>query len=304
MIGDESAARELHTDACPCARQRRRNSSASPPGAPPATVDGYARRPRSWQLEVSITSASSAAIGERPRARPPPTSLLPSPSMHLAVVNRSAHVRPAELRRMVAACALQLRRDVAPAWGRLPAPVKAHGSADEAPTDALVLTLLDRPADAENLLGVHGEVAKNGRPYGEVYPNRILDAGESISHVLSHEILEAFINPDLNLWAEGRPGEMWAYEICDPVHADAYPVDIAGHEVLVANFVYPAWFDIQRQVGAPLDHLGLVKRPFQIRPRGYAIRWDGRGDEEYIAGARFRGGPDVPRVADARPRRR
>lgn len=221
--------------------------------------------------------------------------------MPIAVVNRSAHVRPAELRRMVAASALQIRRDVAPAWGRLPVPVRAHPSADEAPDDALVITLCDRPADPEGLLGLHDEVAAQGRPYGEVYPNRILDAGESISHVLSHEILEAFINPDINLWAEGRPGEMWAYEICDPVHADGYPIDVSGHEVLVANFVHPSWFDLQRSPGAPLDHLRLLRRPFQIRPRGYAIRWDGRGDEEYVAGARFRGGPDVPHGVDTHP---
>lgn len=45
--------------------------------------------------------------------------------------------------------------------------------------------------------------------------------------VLSHEVLEAVVDYNINLWAERWDGTEVAIEVCDPVEADCYDV-LAG----------------------------------------------------------------------------
>jgi len=92
--------------------------------------------------------------------------------------------------------------------------------------DHLVLTHWDRRPDHQQPR--HGGHLHDG--------GTISGEGNSVSVALSHEVIEAFVDPDLNLWAEDEEGTLWAYEACDPVEAGSYQIRIAGEPVYVSNF--------------------------------------------------------------------
>lgn len=96
----------------------------------------------------------------------------------------------------------------------------------------------------------------------------------SLSAVISHEILETRADAACNFWSDGPPldkvGEtMYALEVCDPVQGDAYPDPATG--VYLSDYVLPAWFEVGAPAWQPVDRMGVLKRPFEIRPDGYAI---------------------------------
>ncbi len=92
----------------------------------------------------------------------------------------------------------------------------------------------------------------------------------SVSVVLSHEVIEAFVDPDINLWAyDPEEGEFHSYEVCDPVQSMTYVIQVPGARVRVSNFVTPAWFDRENRNGARLDHLRSHLAPFRPARGGY-----------------------------------
>jgi len=137
---------------------------------------------------------------------------------------------------------------------------------------------------------------KAGVRWGRVYTRPILDSGgtllglgNSVSVTLSHEGIEAFVDPDVNLWSEGARRTLWSYAACDPVEGSSYGVRSMGQVVGVSNFVLPAWFDIEHRQRERFDFLGELGRPFEVQPDGYAIyrqgtrtltRWGARYDAE------------------------
>ena len=165
----------------------------------------------------------------------------------IAVLNESSDVTDALARRMTKACHRQIERDVAKLWYLEPWPVRFYKSEASVPKDSLAIVILDNKIAAD-ALGYHFETPA-GLRYGRVFAKPILDGGTihssplSVSTVLSHEVIESFIDPDINLWAEGVPGVMWAYEACDPVERDTYRIRVDGRLVFVSNFVLPSWFD-------------------------------------------------------------
>ena len=103
-------------------------------------------------------------------------------------------------------------------------------------------TIKDQP---EGVLGFHTE-DPGGKLWGVVAAKPELDSGAtattgdwSVSSVLSHEVLEMFIDPNCNLWANDGRGSAYSFEVCDPVEAPTYTVN----GISVSNFVSPAWFD-------------------------------------------------------------
>jgi hypothetical protein len=213
----------------------------------------------------------------------------------IAIVNRSRQLSRAEAELLVAACDVQLRRDAAPPWRMEPLSVRLYPSESRIPRSAVPIRIVDEP-DEEDAEGYHWET-DDGRPYGRVFVNAILgDAtGEQRRHkirldplgvsvALSHEVLEAFVDPDINLWALGRNNRMYAYEVCDPVQEQSYRVRIDGGDVYVSNFVYPTWFDLENVPHARYDHLRTLDRPFQIPAGGYAVYWNTDGDERELQG--------------------
>ena len=71
----------------------------------------------------------------------------------------------------------------------------------------------------------------------------------SVSSVMSHEVLEMYIDPNCNLWANDGKGSAYSFEVCDPVEAPSYTVN----GVSVSNFVTPSWFDSLAPATAQFD---------------------------------------------------
>jgi hypothetical protein len=201
-------------------------------------------------------------------------------STTIAVLNNSEQVSDADARLMTRACQLQLRRDVAPAWESIPWKVRFYRRRSDLPKNCIAIVLFD-DADMPDTLGYHTE-DDEGRRYGRVFVNPTLDAGgsilgtgDSVSVTLSHEVVEAYIDPDLNLWAEGRRDLMWAYEICDPVESDSYRIKVGKRFVGVSNFVFASWFDLENPPNTKTDFLNTTSKPFKLAPGGSAVTWTG-----------------------------
>lgn len=197
----------------------------------------------------------------------------------VGVVNQSTVVTDADVRRMTAAVNIQVRRDFAPRWFRVPAPVRYYHSLATTPADVWLVVVLD-DADQAGALGYHDETP-DGRPYARVFAKPTLANGgtvlvgaNSVSVTLSHEVLELLADPNVNLWADDGAAREIALEVGDPVEATSYDVTRttqSGTDVVaVSNFVLQSYFDVQSQAGV-YDFLGLLHRPWSMLPGGYLI---------------------------------
>lgn len=192
----------------------------------------------------------------------------------ITVVNKSTLVTDAQTQMMVRAVAWQLRWQVAPAWGKYPLPVVWSKTETTAPPNSWVIGILDN-ADQAGVLGWHTE--ENGIIYGRVFAEPVISNGGdaltkplSVASVLSHEVLETFVDPACNLYADRGDGVEYAVEIGDPVESDSYPIKVDTTAVTVSNFVTEAWFDPQATRG--FDHMGRCTAPFQMTRGGYVIQ--------------------------------
>lgn len=193
--------------------------------------------------------------------------------MLIAILNQSSGpigvtgVTDADVATMTAAIATQIQVDVAPAWNRAPATVTFYNNASAVPAGALgvaiVNTIQDQP---QGVLGYHAE------NWGVVatqpeFANgaQVLTGDWSVSSTLSHEVLEMFVDPACNLWADDGQGSAYSLEVCDPVEAPTYTVS----GVSVSNFVTPSWFDPLAPATAQFDKLGQVTAAFTIAAGGY-----------------------------------
>jgi hypothetical protein len=197
--------------------------------------------------------------------------------MFVAVQNHSTRVADADVALMVRAVARQVRYDVAPAWGTKTASVVFLPRDAAVPAGSYAIGVYDT-ADQADALGYHSEEA-DGTVYGKVFAAPVLDHGGtvlegelSVSAVLSHEVLEAFVDPHVQLWASDGGDGLYAYEACDAVEDGAYTVQVGGRKVSVSNFVLPAYFDAQTPAGTRVDYLAQLKRPFEISKGGYAVK--------------------------------
>jgi hypothetical protein len=199
----------------------------------------------------------------------------------ITVVNRSTLVSSADVQLMTRACAYQLRYHAAPAWGKNIMPVVYAASEATAPPGSWVIGVFD-DADQAGALGWH-DLGAGDVVYGRVFARPVLDHGGnaltrnlSVASVLSHEVLETFVDPYCNLYADRDGRQSIAVEVGDPVEADSYVVPVSGSKVTVSNFVFPRWFDPQATDG-PFDQLGRLHGPFTMTSGGYLIvMQDGR----------------------------
>ena len=209
--------------------------------------------------------------------------------MLIAILNQSTVISNADASAMTEAVAEQVRLDAAPLWERAPAavvfytdpgavPARAHGI-------AIVDTIQNQP---HGVLGFHAE-DQAGRLWGIVAAKPALDNGGqatvgdwSVSSLLSHEVLEMFVDPNCNLWANNDKGSVYSLEVCDPVEAPTYTVSGTS----VCNFVTPAWFDPLAAPTAQFDKLGLLKAGFSCLPGGYLV-YQTAGKEQQAYGTGF-----------------
>jgi hypothetical protein len=136
-----------------------------------------------------------------------------------------------------------------------------------------------------------------------VFVNPILDNGgtwlrgaNSVSVTVSHEVCELVGDPAANHWVENARGALVAAELCDPVESCAYRVTLRdGRRVSVSDFVYPDWFNPYVPEGTRVDHMRVLRKPFEIAPDGYVIH-------HTAAGARNIWGRSYPRWRKASKR--
>jgi hypothetical protein len=207
------------------------------------------------------------------RARPGVAVIAPG----IAVVNASSIVGAEDARRMVDACAEQLTEFCA-AWSRLPIALSLYGAKSDVPPGMPLIVLVDY-ADDPGALAYHTEEG-DGAISGIVGCRTCMDAGggilaggPSISSALSHEVLEAAVDPFVDLWCDVDGRKSIAFEVCDPVQDESYT--IAG--VDVSSYVLPAWFDQRAPKGTRFDRQGSLSAPFTRTAGGYYVqRVEGR----------------------------
>jgi len=132
--------------------------------------------------------------------------------------------------------------------------------------------------DVQGLLGHHA-VNYPGVPYGFVFLDACETRGADWSVILSHEVLELLIDPQLvgrvsgpDPKIPGAPDVLFEFEICDPTDGDSYQLA----NVNVANFITRRYFGGQGHWPST-NRLGYPLAPFSARPGGYAQYHDGTG---------------------------
>jgi hypothetical protein len=209
--------------------------------------------------------------------------------MLIAILNQSTLISDSDAAAMTEAIASQVRLDAAPLWDRTPAAVVFYTDPRAVPAAAhgiaLVNTIQDQP---QGVLGFHTE-DQGGKLWGVVAAKPELDSGAkptsgdwSVSSVLSHEVLEMFIDPNCNLWSNDDKDSAYSFEVCDPVEAPTY--DVNG--ISVSNFVTPSWFDPLAGAHAQFDKLGHLTKPFSILKGGYVV-YESAGKEQQEFGDEF-----------------
>lgn len=209
--------------------------------------------------------------------------------MLIAILNQSTVVANADVATMTAAIATQIKSDVAPVWDRAPAEVVFYTDPTAVPASAYGIAIVDTIQDQpQGVLGFHTE-AQVAQMWGVVAAQPELQNGGqvmtgdwSVSSTLSHEVLEMFVDPNCNLWANDGKGSAYSYEVCDPVEAPSYPVN----GVSVSNFVTPSWFDPLAGATAQFDKLGQLHAPFTILKGGYVV-YESAGKEQQKFGDDF-----------------
>lgn len=183
---------------------------------------------------------------------------------HAAVTNHSS-VPDRDIAFVVEALRQQAV-DFCTAYG-LPVPGVQFYSRDvELPsTEAFILSAVDDDGNPDTA-GYHTSLAGT--------PLALFEArGWAGQVVASHELLETIANPALERWVSG-----WWYEVCDPVEACSYAVDVElfgqHRRVSLSNYVLPSFWH-PRSPG-PWDRMGLLTGPLSVAPGGYAILEGGR----------------------------
>jgi hypothetical protein len=200
----------------------------------------------------------------------------------VSIVNQSVMLRGRDFSDITRALGKQLFRDFLPVYGIVPSlqwvPLTAVEGLANQEGNAFI-TILDTP-DVPDVYGYHWETPA-GEPYAKVFCEPIILNGgslqstaNSVSCVLSHELLEMVADSAANRWADNADAMFeHAYEVCDAVEADHYFID----DVAVSNFVYPAFFDSQADSDSKYDFLGNLTRPFSMTTGGYQIVRDSMG---------------------------
>lgn len=208
------------------------------------------------------------------------------------LVNESTEpsLTPAVMAAIAAVLQIQNNEHFAPAWGQLPAKVAVAGDETGADDADHVTRFVDENTEEPDAIAWHTINAKGQtelvvcvnacRREAAQSGGTLLDA---IFGAASHEICEACGNPFVNLYVDAPDGSgEFPYEASDWVQADAFPIAVpealrgpgVPDQFMASNFVRPPFFDAGTDETG-LDHMGLVKTPFEVRPGGYTEKRTG-----------------------------
>lgn len=192
-----------------------------------------------------------------------------TPTIQISVINESTVLADADVVPVVAALQKQVTNDFRPVWGT-DAELSIVPKGTQPPAGSWWLVMLD-DSDQANALGYH-DLTTEGLPIGKVFAASDLKAGTSWTVTASHELLEMLGDPNINLTVfvqnSNTAGILYAYEVCDACEDDSlgYQVD----NILVSDFVYPAWFESFRTEGSTqFDRMNKIQNPLQLLAGGY-----------------------------------
>ena len=123
-------------------------------------------------------------------------------------------------------------------------------------------------ADQPGALAYH-DLTPDGLPQSKVFVKTTFKNKDLVSVSASHELVEMLVDPAINLMSTGPDSKAtYAYESADPVEELNFPVN----RIAMSDFVYPSYFeDFHKPGSVKFDHLGRVKKPFEILKGGYQI---------------------------------
>lgn len=189
--------------------------------------------------------------------------------IQISVINESTVLKDMEVAPAIAALQKQVTNDFRPGWG-MDAELTLIPKDATPPAGSWWLVVLD-DSDQAGALGYH-DLTTEGLPIGKVFAASDLKSGSSWTVTASHELLEMLADPNINLTVfvqnANTTGRLYAYEVCDACEDDGlgYTID----NVLLSDFVYPAWFETFRAEGStPFDRTGRLTFPLQLGPGGY-----------------------------------
>jgi hypothetical protein len=181
----------------------------------------------------------------------------------IAVFNKAKTPLGVDMDKLIAALQVYVDKYIVPVWGT---PAKLVKSTDFV-KGAWAIVFLD-DADAPGALAYH-DLTPDGMPQSKVFVKTTLANGDLVSVSTSHELVEMLVDPAINLLTTGPdPKTIYAYESADPVEALSFKVN----GIPMSDFVYPSYFeDFHKPGSVQFDHLGAVKKPFEILSGGYQI---------------------------------
>ncbi|HEY6338640.1 MAG TPA: hypothetical protein VIW68_09125 [Candidatus Sulfotelmatobacter sp.] len=190
-------------------------------------------------------------------------------TIQIALINESTVLTEADVTPLVPALQQQVTNDFRPAWG-VDAELTLVPQGQQPAAGSWWLVILDN-SDQAGALGYH-DVTSEGLPMGKVFAASDLTAGTSWTVTASHELLEMLGDPDINLSAfiqnADTTGTLYAYEVCDACEDDSFGYQI--NNILVSDFVYPAWFETFRTQGSTqFDQMKQIQNPLHLLKGGY-----------------------------------
>jgi len=189
------------------------------------------------------------------------------------IIDKSTLLNDKDFSAMVEAVRIQFEKHVAPMWMKGPWKIVVN----QPENVGFPVVILDDP-DHAGMLGYHTK-SPGGKVWARVFVKAILKKNSnmlsgpmSVSSILSHEVIESFCNPNVNMWAKSGDGRLIAYEVVDPVENDCYDIEINdGSKVSVSNFVLPVWFDPYAPSDVQFDYLKKTRKPFVMSKGGYVV---------------------------------
>jgi hypothetical protein len=191
-------------------------------------------------------------------------STMANDPMVLAVINESSRLSDAEIATHVAAVQEQMDSDVGPAW-KFRVQLRQIPKGDPPPANQSWMVYLDN-TDKAFALSYH-EQTSTGHPIGKVFVETTIGAGNSVSRVLSHEVAELMVNPDLKRLVPIGGRQYWV-EVGDPLSLDQHGYFING--TLVSGIAYPDYF---YGGGTIYDKNGLLQGRIPNAIHGTFLMW-------------------------------
>jgi hypothetical protein len=195
-----------------------------------------------------------------------PIKSLPSPSYPnrvptIACFNHAKTPLGVDFDALIAALQKFVDEHFEPVWGTPATLVKSTGFLK----GAWAMAFLEN-TDYAGAEGYH-DVTPEGLPMAKVFVRTTLKQKDLVSVAASHELVEMLVDPGVNLYSTGpKKNRLYSYETADPVEELWFKVD----GIPMTDFVYPSYFEAFHKVRSTrFDHMGRLKRPFEIDKGGY-----------------------------------